>query len=131
MRGALAVKRLPGVTALSGRRRRLSLSVAESLPISPSFHWFAHKQALEEIHRVLKWRGKLGMIWNGQPTGKWTAATRWEQQRKELILKLDPAGPPRFRDDKWWHVLERQSRAAKPIFSTPMGEKKKGTSRNG
>lgn len=55
---------------------------------------------------------------------KWTATTRWEQELKELVLGLDAAGPPRFRDDQWWHVFDRQSHVASPIFSTPIGQEK-------
>lgn len=43
---------------------------------------------------------------------------------KELIHSLPPGGPPRFRDDKWWEVFDRQSRAARHFFSTPVGEER-------
>lgn len=54
----------------------------------------------------------------------WVASTRWEDALKRIILPLKPDGTPRFRDDKWWEVFERQSRAAEAYFSTPIGQEK-------
>jgi SAM-dependent methyltransferase len=57
---------LPGVALVGG--------VAESLPFADesfdavvcaqAFHWFRGERALQEIHRVLKRWGRLGLLWN-------------------------------------------------------------------
>ncbi|PNY24651.1 methyltransferase-like [Tolypocladium capitatum] len=129
MRDKLAAKGLSGVTVRDGLATNMDVpdGWADAVIAAQSFHWFADDDALEEIRRVLKPGGKLGVIWNiedyNQPR-RWTGSTEWEQAMKELILSLPPGGPPRFRDDKWREVFDRQSRAAKPLFSTPAGEER-------
>ncbi|KAK2589964.1 hypothetical protein QQS21_012355 [Conoideocrella luteorostrata] len=54
----------------------------------------------------------------------WAASTQWEDQMKQLVLALPPDDVDRFRDDKWGKVFERQSRAADPYFTTPIGQDK-------
>lgn len=66
MRGELARKGLAGVEVRDG--------FAEGIPLgdgwgdgcggAQAFHWFANEKALREIHRVLKPRSSLGLIWN-------------------------------------------------------------------
>ncbi|PHH86284.1 hypothetical protein CDD83_10465 [Cordyceps sp. RAO-2017] len=129
MRAALEAKRLPRVEVRDGLASSVPVvdGWADAVIAAQSFHWFADDEALEEMHRVLKPGGKLGMIWNiedyNQPM-KWSPSTQWEGKLKQLVLELAPDGPPRFRDDKWWQVFERQSRADKPLFSTPIGQEK-------
>jgi SAM-dependent methyltransferase len=65
MRAKLA-DALPDVEALQGTAQTIPLADAsvDAVVCAQSFHWFAHGDALKEIHRVLKPGGKLGLVWN-------------------------------------------------------------------
>ncbi|KAG7130210.1 putative methyltransferase C25B8.09 like protein [Verticillium longisporum] len=84
--------------------------------VAQAFHWFANEKALREIHRVLKPRSSLGLIWNIEDYNKpaaWTASTQWEQRLNELIHSLDGDGQARFRNDAWRACFDSQ--AANPL----------------
>src|SRR5215211_6573932 len=61
---------------VEGMRRGLVAAVAEALPIAPrslhaitvaqAFHWFDADQAFDEFARVLRPRGRVGLIWNAR-----------------------------------------------------------------
>ncbi len=57
---------VPGVTTLAGAADDIPLAdgSVDVVVCSQSFHWFATQSALGEIHRVLRTRGKLGLVWN-------------------------------------------------------------------
>ena len=65
MRAALA-RALPEVTALAGTAENLPLRAAsvDAVVVGSAFHWFRGDDALAEIHRVLRPRGSLGLLWN-------------------------------------------------------------------
>ena len=64
--------------------------VAEALPVgdgrfdavvcAQAFHWFDGERALPEIHRVLKPRGRLGLLWNVRD-----ASVDWVARLGEII----------------------------------------------
>ncbi|RGP74321.1 2-heptaprenyl- -naphthoquinone [Fusarium longipes] len=94
--------------------------------INKAFHWFAKEESLQEIRRVLKPGAKLGLIWNvdswipdNQPES-WPAPTGWENQLLDLNFKEKADNEPRFRDQAWKQVFERQAEAESPFFSTPL-----------
>lgn len=65
MRGAL-VASLPSVRALAGTAEAIpvrdgSIDAATS---AQAFHWFDAPAAIEELHRVLRPEGRLGLVWN-------------------------------------------------------------------
>lgn len=69
MRRELEGKALRGVTVREGRAEDVrSAQVpeewADGVVVAQAFHWFATEEALDEMHRVLKPGGVLGMIWN-------------------------------------------------------------------
>jgi ubiquinone/menaquinone biosynthesis C-methylase UbiE len=88
---------LPEVMALAGTAQKLPLApgTAEAVTCAQAFHWFAGSAALEEIHRVLKPSGKLGLVWNVRDESVgWVAAV------SELMRPYE-AGVPRFHSGQW------------------------------
>jgi SAM-dependent methyltransferase len=65
MRAKIAAA-LPDVQTLKGAAQHIPLDDAsvDAVVCAQSFHWFAHADALDEILRVLKPGGKLGLVWN-------------------------------------------------------------------
>ena len=61
MREQLA-RSLPEVPLFEGTAESIPLSsaCADSITVAQAFHWFKAKEALAEIHRVLRPRGRLG-----------------------------------------------------------------------
>jgi SAM-dependent methyltransferase len=57
---------LPGINALRGSAQAipLALASADAVVCAQAFHWFATREALAEIRRVLRPGGYLGLIWN-------------------------------------------------------------------
>jgi ubiquinone/menaquinone biosynthesis C-methylase UbiE len=92
---------LPAVHALAGTAEAIPLANAsvEAVVCAQSFHWFANAAALAEIHRVLKPRGRLGLVWNVRDeTVDWVAALT------ELMRPYEH-GAPRFRSGEWRRAL--------------------------
>jgi len=139
MRAVLTARRLPGVTVVDGRDTAIPLPAAsaDALTVAQAFHWFDAPAALAEIHRVLKPRGGLGLIWNERDESvDWVAelgaAMRWpEFQPYEVGMDFSPvlaAGPfvnierRRFRHEQ---VLDRHGltdRVLTTSYITTMGE---------
>jgi SAM-dependent methyltransferase len=81
MRARLAAA-LPAVGVAAG--------VAEAIPFAPSsfdavvaaqaFHWFDGPSALDEIHRVLRQGGGLGLVWNARDH-----ATPWVAEMSAIV----------------------------------------------
>jgi SAM-dependent methyltransferase len=65
MRERLA-RSLPDVEALDGTAEAIPLpdGSVDAVTVGQAFHWFDGNAALAEIHRVLRPRGRLGLIWN-------------------------------------------------------------------
>jgi SAM-dependent methyltransferase len=88
---------LPHVTALAATAQKLPLraGVLDAVACAQAFHWFAGSAALEEIHRVLKPAGKLGLIWNVRDESvDWVAAI-------SALMRPYEAGVPRFHSGQW------------------------------
>lgn len=60
------VAALPEVEARDGTAEAIPLPDAsvDAVTVGQAFHWFRVEEALGEIHRVLRARGGLGLIWN-------------------------------------------------------------------
>lgn len=133
MREQLEKKKLQGVTVVRGTAEDMSEIADESvdaLVVAQAFHWFANKQALKEIHRVIKPRGGFGMIWNienyNAPTS-WEM-TGWEAAVRDLTWTFDD-NKPRYRHEQWRQIFDDQLKsnplsinAADPLFSMPLGQ---------
>lgn len=61
---------LPGVRSLEGRAEAIPLPdhAVDAVVAGQSFHWFDVEPALEEIARVLRPGGTLGLVWNLRAT---------------------------------------------------------------
>jgi SAM-dependent methyltransferase len=65
MREALAAA-VPGVEALAGTAESMPLpdASADAVLVAQAFHWFDSRPACDEIARVLRPGGVLGLLWN-------------------------------------------------------------------
>lgn len=63
---ALLRERLPELDALAGEAEAIPLPDAsvDAVTVAAAFHWFRARDALREIHRVLRAHGRLALIWN-------------------------------------------------------------------
>jgi SAM-dependent methyltransferase len=59
-------RRVPAVAVMAGVAERIPLSDAyvDGVTVGQAFHWFKVDEALHEIHRVLKPRGSVALVWN-------------------------------------------------------------------
>ncbi|TEY78383.1 hypothetical protein BOTCAL_0049g00250 [Botryotinia calthae] len=110
---------------------------ADAVIASQSWHWFATKESLKEIHRALRPGGVFGIIWNiedyNSPRDGRTTTTEWEQVLKDIVESSEDE-LPRFRHGKWKEVFEDQLDSTPlqtlkdtftqdlPKFSLPLGE---------
>jgi SAM-dependent methyltransferase len=79
MRAVLAA-RSPGVDALAGRGEAIPLpaAAADAVLISSAWHWMDPDRAAPEIARVLRDRGRFGVIWTGRdPATPWLRVDEW------------------------------------------------------
>jgi len=79
MRAVLAA-RTPGVEVLAGRGEAIPLpdGIADAVLISSAWHWMDPDRAAPEIARVLRDRGRFGVIWTGRdPSTPWLRVDEW------------------------------------------------------
>ena len=74
----------------------------DAVVCAQSFHWFATSEALQEIHRVLKPGGSLGLVWNvrDESVRRVAALTR--------IIKPFEGDAPRYHSQKWRSAFPAQ-----------------------
>lgn len=88
---------LPRVEILAGAAQAMPLADAsvDAVICAQSFHWFDTQAALDEIRRVLKPGGRLGLIWNVRDeTTPWVAAL-------SRITDALEGDAPRYRTGRW------------------------------
>lgn len=92
---------LPQVQALAGTADAIPLPDAsvDAVVCAQSFHWFATREALAEIHRVLKPRGKLGLVWNMRDAG-----VDWVAQLDQIVNRME-GDTPRYYTGAWRKVF--------------------------
>ena len=98
---AKIVHTLPDVDAQEGTATSIPMpdNSIDAVTCAQAFHWFATRDALGEIRRVLKPHGKLGLIWNIRDENvDWIAAlTR--------IIAPYEGDTPRFAKGAWRNVF--------------------------
>jgi SAM-dependent methyltransferase len=94
----LLQRRVPEATVLGGTAESIPLAdgAAYAVLVGEAFHWFDGDRALPEIHRVLRARGGLALIWhNGRWEGPWS---------EELFARLDQVPTPDVRPENRPHT---------------------------
>ena len=87
---------LAAAEALPGEIRDQSIDV---VICAHAFHWFANKEAMAEIHRVLKPGGRLVMLWNLRDTREpWVAEVAG-------IVSAEAGDSPRYYSQEWRKVF--------------------------
>ena len=81
MREQLA-RAVPAAEALAGAAEDIPLpdASADAVFVAQAFHWFDGRRALDEIARLLRPRGGLGLLWNSAP---------WERRVDAWFAQLD------------------------------------------
>jgi SAM-dependent methyltransferase len=95
----------PGVEVVDGLAEATGLpdGCVDVVLAAQAFHWFRGDEALAEIARVLRPRGRLGLIWNRRDTSvAWVGA---------LDALIDPyqADAPRYASGAWRGAFDRSS----------------------
>jgi SAM-dependent methyltransferase len=88
---------LTTVATLDGMATAIPLpdESVDAVTCAQAFHWFATRETLAEIHRVLKPGGKLGLIWNVRDEG-----VDWVAKMTEIITPYE-GDTPRFAKGTW------------------------------
>ena len=103
------------VATLDGTAQALPLATGsvDAIFCAQAFHWFATRQVLDELHRVLMPGGRLGLIWNVRDESvPWVAALT-------SIVDLHAGGTPRFSSNSWREAFSRDlfSPLVEEVFS--------------
>ncbi|KAF1949623.1 methyltransferase [Byssothecium circinans] len=140
MREQLERKKLDKVTVVEGLSTAIPAGseCADAVFAAQAFHWFANAESLEEIHRVLKPVGVLGLIWNAEDYNtplSYPTSSVWATKLRDYAFYLEEASDdrePRFRNDQWRKVFESQvsstpitaalAGGTNSLFSLPLGE---------
>lgn len=94
---AILVKAVENVVAMEGTAEAIPLADAsvDAVVCAQSFHWFATRAALAEMHRVLKPGGKLGLVWNMRD-----ARVGWVAKLDDIVNRYE-GDTPRYYTGKW------------------------------
>ncbi|WP_062210182.1 class I SAM-dependent methyltransferase [Aureimonas sp. AU12] len=93
--------RHPGLRILEGSAQAIPLpeASADAIVCAQAFHWFATREALAEIRRVLRPGGSLGLVWNVRDESvPWVAAL-------SELMRPHEGTAPRFYFGAWRAVF--------------------------
>ncbi|SAK74615.1 class I SAM-dependent methyltransferase [Caballeronia ptereochthonis] len=95
---------LPDVQALAGTAQSIPLADAsvDAVVCAQSFHWFGSREALDEIHRVLKPGGRLGLVWNMRD-----ARVPWVA-KLDAIVNRNEGDAPRYYTGAWRNAFPHE-----------------------
>jgi SAM-dependent methyltransferase len=87
----------PQVEALNGTATSIPLAdeSVDAVVCAQAFHWFASHEALNEIARVLKPGGRLGLVWNQRDV-----RVPWVQRLDRIVNALQ-GDTPRYYTGAW------------------------------
>jgi SAM-dependent methyltransferase len=90
-----------GVRILEGSATAIPLPdmSVDAIVCAQAFHWFATREALAEMRRVLKAQGTLGLIWNAHDN-----SVPWVKALSD-IASIYEGDVPRFRSGRWRDVF--------------------------
>lgn len=94
----------PQISTLHASSDQLSIE-SESIDAvicAQSFHWFANIDSLNEIYRILKPTGQLGLVWNQRDI-----QVDWVKALADVLEPLE-GNTPRFHSGQWQHAFEQQ-----------------------
>ena len=112
---------LPQVRALAGTATAIPLPDAslDAVVCAQAFHWFASAAALDEILRVLKPGGKLGLVWNLRD-----ASVPWVA-RLDAIVNRAEGDTPLYYTGAWRQVFPHAGLT--PLQETQFAQQHTGT----
>jgi SAM-dependent methyltransferase len=100
MRRLLAAA-LPGIAVLEGTAEAIPVAdgAVDAITVAQAFHWFDAERAFADIHRALRPRGGLGLIWNMFDTSvEWVAAM-------QALVHIHRRGEPQYGRSGWREAL--------------------------
>jgi SAM-dependent methyltransferase len=102
---------LPDVEVRDGSAEAIPLpdGSADAVVVAQAFHWFRQPAALDEIARVLRPDGGLGLVWNRRDT-----TVPWVGAFGEILDTYDAGHVPRTHKGVWKAAFETH-----PHFSPP------------
>jgi SAM-dependent methyltransferase len=74
----------------------------DAVVCAQSFHWFASRAALDEIHRVLKPGGRLGLVWNLRD-----ARVPWVAKLDAIVNRYE-GDAPRYYTGAWRNAFPHE-----------------------
>jgi SAM-dependent methyltransferase len=103
MRRPLVVN-CPGVSVVGAVAEQLPIGTAtlDALTAAQSYHWFDASRALAEFHRVLRRRGRLGLIWNVRDR-----SVEWVDRLGQILDRVERNAPWRDHDRRPRSGLEQ------------------------
>ena len=96
---------LPDIEVLQGTAENIPLedNSLDTIIVAQAFHWFKGDEALKEIHRVLKPKGNMGLIWNARDE-----KVDWVSKLTDIIDPYEK-GAPRYRSGEWRKAFDTTS----------------------
>jgi SAM-dependent methyltransferase len=88
------------VVSATAAKTTLASGTVDAVTAGQAFHWFADRQSLREIHRILRPWGRLGLVWNRRDA----RSRLW----REVQRMVDPMyqGSPDHSTGEWRKQLE-------------------------
>jgi SAM-dependent methyltransferase len=102
---------LPDVEVRDGSAEAIPLpdGSVDSVVVAQAFHWFRQPQALDEIARVLRPNGGLGLVWNRRD-----ATVPWVAAFGEILEAHDHGHVPRTHRGVWKAAFESHPKFPPP-----------------